>query len=140
MNKIKRILFIDDDAIIGLVTKRLIEQMQVAEEVLVYTDSLEALLFMKAQFHPSAYTHDERQSTLVFIDIEMPGYGAFELLSFVHKAALAGELVLENTYFVVVTSHKGDKEMIRASAFDILAIIEKPLKQQDIHNLVEKIL
>lgn len=139
MNKIKRILFIDDDAIIGVVTKRLIEQMQVAEEVLVYTDSLEALLFMKAQFHPSAYIQDEKHSTLIFIDIEMPGYGAFELLSFVQKAALAGELTLENTYFVIVTSHKGDKEILRASAFNILDIIEKPLKQQDINALVAKI-
>lgn len=140
MNKIKRILFVDDDVIIGLVTKRLLEQMQVAEEIIVHSDSVEALGIIKKLFHPGLCSQGDKAGiTLIFLDIEMPGYGGFELLSLIKDLCMSGEMHLQNTYFVIVTSHKGEKEILKAKAYDVLDVIEKPLRLAHIQFLLDKI-
>lgn len=139
MHKIKRILFVDDDVIIGMVSKRLLEQMEVAEEIIVHTDSYEALKYIKHCLHPESCVGNQACTTLMFLDIEMPGYGGFELLSMINELVVAGELHVKNTYFVIVTSHIGEKEIAKAKSFNALAILEKPLRQHDIHTIITKL-
>ena len=139
MKKIKRILFVDDDVIIGLVSKRLLEHMQICDDILVFSDSKKALGFIKENYHPKAISQDQNGATLLFLDIEMPGYGCFELLSIFKELAVAGELAIENMYFVVVTSHKGEKEAAKGLEFNVLDILEKPLQIPQIEALCRKI-
>lgn len=139
MKKIKRILFVDDDVIIGLVSKRLLEHMQICDDIVVFSDSKKALDFIKENYHPKTVSQEQNTATLLFLDIDMPGYGCFELLALFKELAAAGELATENMYFVVVTSHIGKKEMARAQAFNVLDILEKPLQISQIEALRRKI-
>ncbi len=132
-------MFIDDDEIIGMVTQRLLEHMQVAEEVLAFSDSLKALKFLKEKYRNNAKNQRQTGPDLVLLDIDMPGFGGFEILNILKDLRKAGLANLDNTNFAIVTSHKTEKEEQLASRYDVLAVLEKPLKLEEIRNLISKI-
>lgn len=138
--KLGSIIFVDDDEIIGMVTKSLLAYMQVAEEILVFTDSLQALQFIKQKYYAAPVKHlNKEPADLILLDIDMPGYGGFEILRFLEELKRRGHVHLENTYFVIITSHKTDKEVKIAGKHKVLTVLEKPLRQQDIRDLISKI-
>ena len=137
--KIKNIIFVDDDQIIGLVTKRLLDQMQLAEEVIVFNDSLKALQFLRDKYKHTSASQPTDSADLILLDIEMPGFGGFEILYILNELKRAEHISLKNTCFAIVTSHKTAKEVELAGRHDITTVLEKPLKQKDILDLVRKI-
>ena len=136
--KVKTIIFVDDDEIIGMVTKRLLEYMQVAEEVLVFYDSLEALTFLKERY-AATNVKEKGPNDLIFLDIEMPGFGGYKILNTLKELEKTEQVNLKNTYFSIITSHKTEKEIKTFSQYDVLALLEKPLRREEIMNLISKI-
>lgn len=139
MKKLNKIVFVDDDVIIGLVSKRLLEQMQCASQVVVYSDSLHALEYMiKEYVHRPAYRQDNTPD-LIFLDIEMPGLGGFEILDRLRAAAQENLETLEHVHFVIITSHRGEKEVAKARQYGVHDILEKPLRTGDINKLLTEL-
>ncbi|WP_224994268.1 response regulator [Cesiribacter sp. SM1] len=136
--KIKNIIFIDDDEIIGMVSKRLLEHMGLADEVLVFSDSVKAFQFLKARYGQTPQGENNSRD-LIFVDIDMPGLGGYEMLYLLRELNKKGHINLSNTNFVVVTSHKTDKEVQLSKGYEVVEVLEKPLRQLDIDNLIRKI-
>lgn len=140
MNKqLKRIIFVDDDEIIGMVSKRLFEHMHTAEEVIAYSDSVKALQFIKDEYATAAESRNVKGADLIFLDIDMPGFGGFEILYILKELKRAKGIFLDQVYFVIITSHKTDKEVQLASRYEVLDLLEKPLRRNDILELMNRI-
>lgn len=136
--KLKSVIFVDDDEIIGMISKRLLEYMQITEEVLVFSDSLKALTFLKEKYATSNI-REKGPADLILLDIEMPGFGAYKILNTLTELEKTGQADLSNVYFTIVTSHKTEREIKASSQYDILALLEKPLRQEEIRDLISKI-
>lgn len=137
--KLKNIILVDDDEIIGMVTKRLLEQMLVTVEVMVFSDSLKGLKYLKEKYGPDPDGRLQTTTDLVLLDIDMPGFGGFEILTILKDLKKTGLVYLDNTHFAIITSHKTDKEEQLASRYDVVAILEKPLRLEEIRNLISKV-
>ncbi|AHM61862.1 response regulator receiver [Flammeovirgaceae bacterium 311] len=137
--KLKNIILVDDDEIIGMVTKRLLEQMLVTVEVMVFSDSLKGLKFLKEKYGSSQENQQHAATDLVLLDIDMPGFGGFEILTILKDLKKTGLVYLDNTHFAIITSHKTEKEEQLASRYDVLAVLEKPLRLEEIRNLISKV-
>lgn len=137
--KIKHIIFIDDDMIIGMVSKKLLEHMQIAEEVFVFSDSFNALQHLKERYHVARERQQTETADLILLDLDMPGLGGFEILKVLQELNEQEQLNLQNVYFSIATSHSTEKEVQKAKQYGVLGILEKPLKQQEMLALISKI-
>lgn len=139
MKKLNKITLVDDDVIIGMVSKRLLEQMQCATTVAVYADSFQALSALVEDYAQNSDSKPNSLQDLVFLDIEMPGLGGFEILDRLRAAVQAKQGSLEHVHFVIITSHKGEKEIAKAKDYGVKAILEKPLRIGDIDKLLTQL-
>ncbi len=137
--KLAHVILVDDDEIIGMVTKRLLEHMQVAHHIEVFSDSLKALVYLKEKYAATSYPQCNEAADLILLDIEMPGLGAYQILDILKELKKIGQVSLENTFFAIVTSDKTDRAMQLSSRYNVLALLEKPLKQQHIRDLIYKV-
>lgn len=136
----RRILFIDDDVIIGMVSQRLLEMMQVTKEVKVFSDSLVALEYcteLLGSANPKQ--NDLEAPSLIFLDLEMPGKGGFEFLDHLLALEKEGQIYMNNALFVLVTSFKGEAQSAKAACYPIEALLEKPLKLEQLRALLTKL-
>lgn len=134
--KLRSIIFVDDDEFIGAITKKLLEQMQLAEEVLVFTDSIQGLAYIKNRYSAPPENEDEDVSDLILLDIDMPKLSGFEILFILRGFNKAGTVHLNNARFAIATSYKTDRVVQTASRYNISTVLEKPLRKQDIRELV----
>jgi CheY-like chemotaxis protein len=139
MEKIKNIVFIDDDEIIGMVSKRLLEHLKIAEEIHVFSDSFVGMAYIEDRYKTGANWEQPEGTDLIFMDLDMPGLNGFTIMDKLLAMEAEGQLTLENTYFVIITSHKDNKEAERAATYPILDFLEKPLRPQQLEELLSKI-
>ena len=76
MEKVKRILVIDDDSIDNFVSKTLIEKSNLVEQVTTHDDARQAIKYLKDQI----LENPANLPNIVFLDINMPSMSGWEFL------------------------------------------------------------
>lgn len=137
MNKIGKILFVDDDDISLFLNQLLVEQLGVADQVNTFINSEEALQYIVD--HYSVYaSKQEGIPDLIFLDVKMPGLDGFELLTELEKLSN-----IDRSRFLIViltaSMHSRDKQHAVAYNDYIYEYLIKPLATENITSLVSKI-
>jgi CheY-like chemotaxis protein len=129
MNKLSRILLIDDDFVTNFINENLIKEMGIAEEIICLKNGKEAIDYFKGR------NADEAPVDLVFLDLNMPVMDGFQFMEAYHQ------LENKSTSEVIVamlTSSSLEQEKEIADQLGVQEHLNKPLTREKINQLFSK--
>jgi CheY-like chemotaxis protein len=129
MNKLGRILLVEDDARDVELTLTALEEYNLANEVVVARDGEEALeyLYSRGKFK----TRSSGNPAVLLLDLKLPKVDGLEVLKQVKS-----EETLRMIPIVVLTSSKEEKDMVASYKLGVSAYVVKPV---DFHEFVNAI-
>ena len=129
MNKIGRILMVEDDAKDVELTLTALEEYNLANEVIVTRDGQQALdyLYCRGEYK----TRSSGNPAVMLLDLKLPKVDGLEVLKQIKSD---GELRL--IPIVVLTSSKEEKDMVASYKLGVNAYVVKPV---DFHEFVNAI-
>lgn len=118
-----KILIIDDDDIVLMIQRKLLQRCGVNKEILSFKRSREALDYLIAQ--------DGEQHFLILLDINMPGMNGWQFL-----CKLTELKIQPNIQVVMVTSSIDIYDREAAVKYEnVIGFIEKPITEENCEKL-----
>ena len=129
MNKLGRILLVEDDPKDVELTLTALEEYNLANEVIVARDGEEALeyLYSRGKFK----TRSDGNPSVMLLDLKLPKVDGLEVLK-----QIKSEEKLRMIPIVVLTSSKEEKDMVASYQLGVNAYVVKPV---DFHEFVNAI-
>jgi DNA-binding response OmpR family regulator len=129
MNKLGRILLVEDDPKDVELTLTALEEYNLANEVIVARDGEEALeyLYSRGKFK----TRSNDNPAVMLLDLKLPKVDGLEVLK-----QIKSEEKLRMMPVVVLTSSKEEKDMVASYKLGVSAYVVKPV---DFHEFVNAI-
>jgi len=130
MQKVERLLLVDDDYVSNMLTEMAIKDMQLAvTDFQVTANGQEALDYLEitARTDPSAFPQ------LILLDLNMPVMDGFEFLEKVTRLKLPSIPDI-----IVLSSSSSPADLERAAAFPIAGYLNKPIQAETLLPLLQK--
>ncbi len=126
MNSIERIILIDDDPDTSFYNKLILEQEEVAKEILIFEECEEALEYLENGFEIV---------DLILLDINMPKLNGWQFLERFEKLKKR----IESSIVIIMLSSSVNNDDINKSKKNNLVkgFINKPLNQEKIKEFVK---
>lgn len=125
MEKLKRILLIDDDVNTNFYNRILFEQAKVCDEILEFQNAEEGLEFLKK----------ENEVSLILLDINMPIMNGWQFLEAYEQL---NEKQKEAIIVVMLTSSINMDDQEKAAMYDsVKKFIRKPISPELINEIME---
>lgn len=121
MEKLNQILLVDDDYVDNFLNKRMLEEMNVADEVLVCVGSMEAMQWLNTHY-----------PELIFLDINMPVMSGLELLETLQQAGIPECPV------VILSSSSHSEDLAKAAQLQVSYFLVKPLTEEKVRKMLER--
>jgi CheY-like chemotaxis protein len=128
----KRVLIIDDDAASLFLARLILEDMQVAQEVVPLQSAGEALRLLRSNCM-NKQANGEECPDLILLDINMPIMDGFDFLECLKALS---QQVLINRIIVALSSSNSPKDRECMQGYGVLHFIVKPLTEGKILELV----
>jgi CheY-like chemotaxis protein len=129
--KINSVLFVDDDLMSNMHSKRIFEKGNLAEEILLADCGYEALALLKMRFE-----NVKKFPEIIFLDIHMPRLSGWDVLDMFKELPL-GE---HNTKIIMLTSSAEEADRARALKHpEVSGYAMKPLTEEYITELAQNI-
>ena len=125
MKKINSLLIVDDDKISTMLTSMLFSELYAHTHIRVSENGAQALDEIK-----DCLEKDHNCPDVIFLDVEMPFMDGFEFLKRLE------EINKNDLPVVLLTSSLHARNQEKASKYKIKALVEKPLTEQKIENLL----
>jgi len=124
MNKLKRILFVDDSPRDTILALEALEDHHLANEVVALRDGAEALdyLYRRGVFAE----RDTFQPAVILLDLKMPKVDGLEVLR-----QIKSDPDLKVIPIVVMTSSKEEADIVLSYQLGVNAYVVKPVRFQD---------
>ncbi|MFB9862297.1 response regulator [Rufibacter immobilis] len=130
MKKIKSILLIEDDEITNFLNQTVIEETDLAEEIITALNGYEGLKYLQS------LTSAEEFPSLILLDINMPVLDGFSFMDEYKKLPLAQEAA---TKIVVLSTSSNATDVGQMRYLGISTCLLKPLNSQDFQKVVESL-
>ncbi|QMU29622.1 response regulator [Adhaeribacter radiodurans] len=134
MRKLKGILLIDDNETSNFLNHRLLNRMEVTENIRVFTNGQNALEYLqkieKGDFNPADPNYFKPE--LIFLDVNMPILDGFEFLQNYHDLA---DNVKQNTVIAMLSTSSHPQDTVRANEYAAPYIL-KPLTVEKVKHLL----
>jgi CheY-like chemotaxis protein len=127
MKKCSSILLIDDNEIDNLINSKLINELDITEQVIVTANAEEGLNYLAS---------NELLPSLVFLDLNMPGMNGFEFLDRLTSIAFKQRGKIK---VVVLTSSLNENDYEEAKSLGCDGYLVKPLTADMIMDEFEKV-
>ncbi|EMR03586.1 response regulator [Cesiribacter andamanensis] len=134
MTQKRRILLIDDDQICSWLNKLLLEEMQVAKQIICCTSGEEALHYLRKA---SAEGEPPSLPDLIFLDLNLPDLNGFELLEEATNLSGCERIASERTILLTSSMHLPD--LRRANEKKVLGYLVKPLTRTKVQEVLKSI-
>ena len=132
MNKIKQILFIDDDEINNFILKEIFESQLNDVKVTFYTEAAQALAYVEALVEGKASPMPD----VVFLDIKMPEMDGFDFLDSFEQKGLHEKFQVP---IFMLTSSVNQRDISRAATYTgVKELVTKPLTFEKLQELEDK--
>ncbi|WP_276168948.1 response regulator [Zobellia alginiliquefaciens] len=132
ISKIKSVCIIDDDPIFIYGTKRIMNEVNFTDEIIVYNDGLEAYEGLKERTEKG-----EELPPMIFLDINMPIMNGWEFLD--EFVQLPNNNSEEITIYII-SSSVDPRDITRIQEYEIINnYILKPISIEDLHNILQSI-
>ena len=132
MNKLGRILLVEDDPKDVELTLTALEEYNLANEVIVARDGEEALeyLYARGKFK----TRSSDNPAVMLLDLKLPKVDGLEVLKQVKS-----EEKLRMIPIVVLTSSKEEKDMVASYRLGVSAYVVKPVEFHEFVNAIKEL-
>lgn len=128
--KFKVVLLIDDDPATNFYNKKVIENGDCTEEVLVYDNAENALDYLKTSF-----TANHAGPGLIFLDLNMPYMNGWEFLEEYHRLEPCAK---SDLLIVMLTTSLNKSDKQRALQLGVDGYALKPLSPKELQKLLHK--
>ncbi|MDO1446631.1 response regulator [Rhodocytophaga aerolata] len=127
MKKFNKILLVEDDPIDAFLSKSVIEQAEITEEIVLCHDGQEALDCLQT-------LKDKAIPDLILLDIRMPGMDGFEFLEELRRT------YDNNSQFTVVilTSSNHPNDITLSGKFQASYYLVKPITPDKVKKMIER--
>jgi CheY-like chemotaxis protein len=125
MKKFNKILLVEDDIIDAYLSKMVIEQMQISEEIVICKDGQEALLAI------DSYKEDATPD-LILLDLKMPGMDGIEFLQELRKS------FTQQFSIVILSSSNHPYDISMSGKYEACYYLVKPLTEDKIKKMVQR--
>lgn len=130
MKKINSILLIDDDPISNFLTERLLLKMQVADDVKIALNGIQALQMIEN------HCEDGRPCPeLILLDINMPVMSGIDFLHLFQQKNFKGSNSVDIVVLSTSTHHKDQKQI---NELGVKHILQKPLTESKLQQVWEE--
>lgn len=126
--RLKTILIVDDDAITNFINKRLLEKMNIADEVKVVINGAEGVKCL--------YDHcfeSNRSPELILLDINMPVMDGFEFLKTFHSLDFRNK---QEVKIAVLTTSSHTKDREKMEQLGVKCFVNKPLTEDKVRSFL----
>ena len=129
MDKIRCILLVDDDQITNFANQLLLEDLAVAEQVLVANNGQEAIQRIRQQCGGGACPE------LILLDINMPVMNGFEFLKAYEGLDVAHK---QSVVILMLTTSMNPGDVERLKQVPIQGLLNKPLTEEMVRDLLQR--
>jgi len=132
MDSVKNLLLIDDDEIFTFMTRKIIEQTKLAEQIKIFENGKEAIEFLK-----KTVENKEVLPEIIFLDLSMPvldGWGFLE-----EYIKLKPRFEKKITLYII-SSSVSPKDHERAKGYsEVSDFIIKPMSKDKFVNIIKNL-
>jgi len=131
MNKIKTILLVDDDSINNFINRKLLEKMDVAEEIKIVNNGEEGIKCL--------YDHcfkTKMSPELILLDINMPVMDGFEFINTFNELQFQNK---NEVTIAVLTTSSNPKDRDKMEKLGVRNYLSKPLTEIKIRDFLKSI-
>ncbi|SNR29074.1 response regulator [Hymenobacter mucosus] len=129
MEKLPSILLVDDDKTTNFLNRLLLEDLQVAQQVLVAENGQEALHVIEQECQKTSCP------PLILLDVNMPVMNGIEFLETYAPIKQAAE---QSIVIVMLTTSLHPRDMARLESLPIQGFLNKPLTKQMVGEILQK--
>ena len=127
-----KVILVDDDDVSNYLTGKIINKMDIAEEVVILKNGMQALEFFKQECDVEDTANT--RSDLVLLDINMAVLNGFELME-----ALRHTNFLEKLKIVILSSSSDPNDINEAAQYRIYGYLTKPLDASKLQQIIDVI-
>ena len=132
MKKVKQLLLIEDDQVSAFLSQTTIEEIGIAEDIVVCENGKQALEHLKKGIEATT-TPEIYFPELIFLDLNMPVMDGYE---FFNEFIKIEELKEKNIHVIIVSSASREKEQKRIEALPASGYIEKPIDEHKLATVL----
>lgn len=130
--KLKRILLIDDELLTLKINAKIIEKLDIVEEIIPMQEAKMALQYLQTRLPDGKYPAPE----MIFLDINMPGMNGWEFLTAYQKLATDQ---LATHILMMLTSSPNPDDMMKTKDFNMInGYMEKPLTTDKMKSILSR--
>ena len=132
MKNLESICIIDDDHIFVYGVKRLIKEVNLAEELLVFKNAVDALEEIKAMA-----SEGKGLPKVIFLDLNMPMMTGWEFLD---EFLQIDHKDTHHTWVYIMSSSVNPQDLLRINDYSVVKnYILKPVTTEDLENILEEV-
>lgn len=130
MPKLRCTLLVDDDPTTNYLNRKLLEKLDVTEQVMVALNGQEALAVLAAECTEASLTCP----ALVLLDVNMPLMNGFEFLDAYQQLPLARRQAI---VVVMLTTSVHPRDMQRLETLNVAGFLSKPLNPAKVQEVLQ---
>lgn len=129
MSKLRSILLIDDDDVTNFLHKSLLEELDLADNIIIKTNGLEGLNYIKSITNGTSYPD------LILVDLKMPVMDGFEFMQEYQRLDLKNE---PRSKLVALTTSSNPNDIKQVDTIGVDGFLNKPLNKDKVQLIMEE--